>query len=1025
MIVQRYYENLHILHENTMPDRSYYIPASKDMGALVLERKESDRFQLLNGEWKFKYFQSIYDLKDEFFKEDYDSSSFDTIPVPGVWQNHGYDSHQYTNVKYPFPFDPPYVPQDNPCGAYLTTFPFQRDDKAPRTFLNFEGVDSCYYVWLNGSYVGYSQVAHSTGEFDITDYLKNGQNKLAVLVLKWCDGSYLEDQDKFRMSGIFRDVYLLNRPEEFIYDYFITTRLKQDSENTTAFIDIKIKYFKDIVPTELVLTLADGTVIERRRIDDPDTDLSRDYQVQAELEVDSAILWNPEDPYLYTLKLMTEKEVITERIGLREIHIEDKTVYINNTAIKFRGVNRHDSDPVTGFTISTDQMIKDLALMKQHNFNSIRTSHYPNAPVFYQLCDEYGFFVIDEADIEAHGPAEIYYEDNGWENRADRWNEGIANNPEFADAVLDRVKKCVHRDKNRPCVMIWSMGNESAYGVCFENALKWTKEFDPARLTHYESAQYTKKNSKHDYSNLDLYSRMYPSVEMIQEYLDDEPDKPYILCEYCHAMGNGPGDLEEYFRIFQQSDIMCGGFIWEWCDHGIYKGQAKNGKAIYYYGGDHGEFQHDGNFCMDGLVYPDRTPHTGLLEYKNVHRPVRVVSYDQKAGKLTLRNYLDYTDIKDSIAVAYEVNCDGTVIESGYIDVPGIAPHQTKEVDFAPPVPEAGKVFLKLTYCAKKDMPFIKENFVLGFEELSLLNQDGRNQTCVKILENKDVPSTGVKVTGDDAKLVIEGEDFVYDFNKKTGVFDSLNFKGRNLIDEPLDINIWRAPTDNDRNIKWEWYRALYHVAAERAYDTSYEIKDFGVAVKCISSITAPTIQKILDIDTVWTVFNDGKIDVSMDVRKNKEFPFLPRFGLRLFLNQEMDQISYYGMGPAESYIDKHHAASHGMYSGSVEQMHEDYLRPQENGSHFDCSYVTAEADAYGLTAASEKGFSFNASIYTQEELEGKDHNFELIPSYSTVLCLDYAMSGMGSNSCGPELLSRYRFDEDEFTFRLRLVPFA
>ena len=637
MLIPRYYENLHMLHENTMPNRSYYIPASKMMHTLVDHREDSDRFQLLNGEWNFQYYDSIYDLQEKFYEKDFDLSKFDRVEVPGVWQNYGYDRHQYTNIRYPFPFDPPYVPQDNPCGTYVYDFEYKKDESAPKSYLIFEGVDSCFYVWVNGEYVGYSQVSHSTSEFDVTNILKEGKNRVAVLVLKWCDGSYLEDQDKFRMSGIFNDVYLLNRPEQCIYDYYITTAYT-DKE---AKISVEIKYLEDVVPTKISIFDTEGAIVAEKSVD---LESNESGKVSINFAIQDAVLWNPEAPYLYTIVFETENEVITDRVGIREIYIENNVVYFNGKPIIFRGINRHDSDPVTGFTISIDKIKRDMEMMKQHNFNAIRSSHYPNAPFFYQLCDEYGFFVVDEADNESHGPSEIYYEDNEFENKSKRWNETISDNPDFIEATLDRVKRCVEREKNRPCIVIWSMGNECAYGCTFEEALKWTKEFDSTRLTHFESARYHSDKRKYDFSNLDLFSRMYPPFNEIDEYLEDHPDKPFILIEYCHSMGNGPGDFEDYFQKFHKEDIMCGGFVWEWCDHGIYKGVAENGKEMYYYGGDHGEDVNDSNFCMDGLVYPDRRPHTGLLEYKNVHRPIRVLAFNQNEKKITFHNYLDFTN---------------------------------------------------------------------------------------------------------------------------------------------------------------------------------------------------------------------------------------------------------------------------------------------------------------------------------------------------------------------------------------------
>ena len=651
MIVPRYYEDLSVLHDNTMPARAYYMPASKRMDDLVEHRELSDRMQLLNGTWKFQYFDSIYDMKDAFYEDGYSVEGFDEIKVPSVWQMAGYDTHQYTNIRYPFPFDPPYVPQDIPCGAYVHTFDYAKDAAAPKAYLNFEGVDSCFYVWLNGTYVGYSQVSHMTSEFDVTDVLREGENRISVLVMKWCDGSYLEDQDKFRMSGIFRDVYLLKRPEKGIRDYRITTQLDSD----IARINLTAAFYE---PTEVRVKLEDknGAVVSEGVISESG---------ESTFEIVDYTLWNTENPYLYTIILETEQEVIVDHIALRKIEIKNQVIYLNGQKIKFRGVNRHDSDPVTGFTISMEQIKTDLTLMKQHNFNAIRSSHYPNAPFFYEMCDRYGFMVIDEADIEAHGPFMLYRKEDTDYNRFKRWNEKIADDPVWEAAIVDRVKLMVERDKNRFCIVMWSMGNESAYGCNFEKALAWTKGFDPERITQYESARYRNYDVTYDYGNLDLYSRMYPALTEIEEYLEKDGSKPFLLVEYCHSMGNGPGDLEDYFQMIQAEDKMCGGFVWEWCDHAIAHGVAENGKTIYAYGGDHGEVIHDSNFCMDGLVYPDRRIHTGLLEYKNVYRPARVVSYDAASGELVLHNYMDFDDLKDYAEITYELSQDGLVIGKG------------------------------------------------------------------------------------------------------------------------------------------------------------------------------------------------------------------------------------------------------------------------------------------------------------------------------------------------------------------------
>ena len=1059
MIVPRHYKDLSVLHEGTMPDRAYYIPAGRRLSDPVENREESDRIMMLNGTWRFQYFKSIYDLREEFYRPDYDVSGFDEIPVPGVWQNYGYDTHQYTNIRYPFPADPPFVPQDNPCGAYVYRFHYEKSAETPLTFLEFEGVDSCFYVWMNGWYVGYSQVSHALAEFDVTRFLEEGENVLAVLVLKWCDGSYLEDQDKFRMTGIFRDVYLMRRPEECIRDYSVTTRILDDQ----AEITVRASYLNQKCPALATLLDEEGKEVTKFLLTDRHT-----------FTIPSPHLWNSEDPYLYTLHLETEYEVITEQIGIREIAIEGNVVKINGRPVKFRGVNRHDSDPVTGPVVSVAHMRRDLEMMKRHNFNAIRTSHYPNAPMFCQMCDRYGFFVIDEADIEAHGPWMFYYETDTDEERAARWNEMISDNPVWNEAVLDRVRKLIVRDRNRPSVVIWSMGNESGYGCTFERALRWAKEYDPTRLTHYESAYYRGRARRYDYSDIDLYSRMYPTFEDVIRYARSSPDKPYILCEYAHSMGNGPGDYEDYFELIDKYDCICGAFVWEWCDHAVYKGTAQDGRSIYFYGGDHGEYPHDGNFCVDGVVCPDRTPHTGLLEYKNVHRPARVTAFargnsvrdilkaetsprwstagtqDRSAGRtvaldadtrshrpsagpttcvLTLKNELNFTDLSDYLSLEYELNCDDARIASGIISapqLPSIPPHGTGKIFFnLPALPEAGRLFLKISYILRRADAFREEGMVLGFDEIAI-EEERINQVLSAFTGQAAVSASmhaPVRVVESDRRLVLHGDSFVYIYDKISGAFESLTYAGHPLLDRPMELNIWRAPTDNDMYLRKEWEKAGYDRAYSRAYETSCEISGGSALINSSLSMSAPAVQKIMDISAVWKITPAGVITVHMYVRKNPEFPELPRFGLRLFLPESMQSVVYYGMGPLESYADKHRASYHGLFAGTVRDLHEDYIRPQENGSHWNCDYVTVCDNSLSLTAYSFTPFSFNASAYTQEELTAKAHNYELEPCGSTVLCLDAKQNGIGSNSCGPRPQRKYRFDEQVFIYEMTLLP--
>ena len=850
----------------------------------------------------------------------------------------------------------------------------------------------------------------------MTDVLEEGKNRIAVLVLKWCDGTYLEDQDKFRMSGIFRDVYFVNRPENVVYDYFTTTEIQEEQ----AVITVQASYQGKAVPTKLTLYDAEHKEIASQVFQE---NIGTVYTHKAVILVKEPNLWNPEQPYLYTLVLETEGEVITDRIGLREICVKDAVLYVNGTAIKFKGVNRHDSDPVTGFVIGLEQMKKDLQMMKESNFNAVRSSHYPNVPYFYQLCDEYGFFVIAEADNESHGTQSQYLKDSNWENVSRKWNERISDNPEFIPATLDRTQLCVHREKNRPCIIIWSMGNECGYGCTFEEALKWTKGFDSTRLTCYESSFYRSDRRKYDYSNIDIFSRMYPSLEEIQEYMDKKPDKPLLLIEYCHAMGNGPGDLEDYFQIIYEYDVLCGGFVWEWCDHAIYQGQAANGKEKYLYGGDFGEEVHDGNFCMDGLVYPDRTPHTGLLEYQNVYRPARVVSFCQKTGELCLENYMNYVDLKDYIYLVYEVNCDGKLLEKKqFILQESVLPHKKGTILLDIAVPDSGKCYLKVSYHLKHGTSVMAQGSRMGFDEILLKNQDGRNQQATALLETQEQKEAEVQVSETDRFLSVRSDTFFYVYNKLSGLFEQLSVDGEELLETPMELNIWRAPTDNDRKIKQEWIDAGYDRSKARAYDTHWEMNGEGIRIYSTVSVAAVAIQKVLDIEAVWKIYRTGEISVKMHVKKDREFPQLPRFGIRLFLRGEYENLKFYGLGPHESYRDKCRSCSHGLYDTTVEEQHEDYICPQENGSHTDCDYLMLEKENQTVTAVSSRPFSFNVSYYSQEELTRKAHNFELEKSGSTIVCLDYAQNGIGSNSCGPELRKEYQFTEETFTFDMKFL---
>lgn len=1004
MQLKPYYENPSILHVGTMENRAYYIPASPDNAPFSAPREQSDRFQLLSGAWEFAYYHRPSEVPEDFYQPGAVQSGFDRIQVPSVWQNLGYDLPQYTNLRYPIPYDPPYVPRDNPCGAYLRTF--TADPCGMRSYLNFEGVDSCFYVWLNGRFVGYSQVSHSTSEWDVTDFLVSGENTLAVLVLKWCDATYLEDQDKFRSSGIFRDVYLLYRPQNHIRDYFVKTKRSGDE----AEISVSFDFADSAMPVRY--TLLDGETM---------LDQGEAVGDAIRLQIENPHLWNAEDPYLYTLVLETAEESITEQVGIRDVEVRDGVVRVNDRPIKIHGVNRHDSSPFDGPAVSYAHMENDLRIMKQHNVNAIRTSHYPNAPEFYRMCDRYGFYLIDEADLETHGQGSIYRSGD------DESMTLFVHDPVWRDAVVDRIQRLVTRDKNRPCVVIWSMGNESWFGQNLEEAVAWTKAYDDSRLVHYENLG-SPRGYQIDPSGLDLHSRMYASTGEVDDYFAQGNQKPFIQCEFTHAMGNSPGDLEDYFALMEKHDGFVGGLVWEFCDHAVYLGRTPDGRKKYAYGGDCGEFPHDSNFCADGLVSADRTVHTGMLEFKNVFRPARLVDFDAEAHTITLRNKLDFLPLGQKATVRYTFTQDGATVAQGEITDPAvldIAPHETKTVRLDAQWPDEGYCYLKIEYIQRADEAILHSGDSLGFDQVEL---PSRNREIGRLIEADTVRrGQPVEVREDDRFLILSGENFRYLFDKESGAFDSLVYAQSALLTRPMHFHIWRAPTDNDGKIAPVWREAGYDRTVIRTYENRWsKLADGSVQIDTEFSVGAIFIQWILKARASWTVSPDGEIQLTATGDTNPVMPFLPRFGIRTSLPKELSQVAYFGFGPFESYIDKHQASWVDRFVTTVDDLHVDYFHPQENGSHHACRYLRM-TDADGLQPGLEayckdETFAFHASRYTEEELTAKRHNYALEKAPDIELCLDARQSGIGSGSCGPQLLPQYRL-EGSLHFSICLRP--
>lgn len=986
MVLEKYYENLKTLHVGTMENRCYYVPLS--------ENGENRSMTLSGKDWKFAYFPRVEEVPEGFFEEAFGAEGFVETEVPGCWQMNGFDQKQYTNVRYPFPYDPPYVPDENPCGAYIREFALTEEQAGMRQFLYFEGVDSCFYVWVNGRFAGYSQVSHSPSEFEVTGRLRAGQNRLSVLVMKWCDGSYLEDQDKLRFSGIFRDVTLLFRPPVFVHDF--TVRTPVDFECDRAQVEVRFDRREGDMEIQCELIDAGGGLVGAA--------VSRGETVR--IPVERPVLWNAEDPYLYTLKIRTPGEMIVRKVGIRTVSVKDGVILINGRQVKFKGVNRHDSHPVKGMVVSREDAMRDLLLMKEHNINAIRTSHYPNAPWFPELCSVYGFYVIAEADLECHGITTIYG------GSYDGTFGLLAQNPDWKEAFLDRQERNVIRDKNECCVILWSLGNESGYGENFEDAGRWVREYDPTRLVHYEGSIVESAGYKNDLSMLDVMSMMYPPVTWVKDYCQDRRmKKPLILCEFVHAMGNGPGDIEDYMELMNAQDKFCGGFVWEWCDHATWEGKASDGRDIYHYGGDAGEFPHDGNFCMDGLVYPDRRPHTGLLEWKNAIRPVRAQLEDPEEGRVCLRNMQDFSDLSDTVELRYEIRRDGELLAEGEILDLCAKPHETTNIV----IPGLGgytgdKTWLRLIYLQKQDGLLTVRGREMGFDQFALFEEGERE------LELCPAGSVSIEETEDSYWIV--SDRIRYRFGKKAAGFLSLERDGRELTAGPMRWSAWRAPVDNDKYVSPEWKAAGYDRPWTKVYSCAAKAADGTARICCEFSLAGVYRQPFLSAKALWEVNADGAVKLTLDAQKDSAFPWMPRFGLVLTLPEEDSAVRYLGYGPSESYQDKHRASWIDRFETSVDGLHEDYVRPQENGSHYGCY----DAQVGSIRAVGSRPFSFNASFYTEEELTEKPHNYELEKSGRVIWHLDYGMSGVGSNSCGPALLEKYRLDEEEMHWEMLLT---
>ncbi len=938
--MEKYYEEEKVI--NVLPTHAYFIPFENKENVFQA-RETSKRFQTLNGEWSVEEYKTVFDVEDDFYLK----TPKDKIVVPSCLQLYGYDYMQYTNMRYPFPDNPPFTPNRNPAYHYSRYFSVKKDDM--KRYLCFEGVDSCFYLYINNRFVGFSMISHRLSEFDVTDFLVDGENKIDVLVLKWCVGSYLEDQDKFRYTGIFRDVYVLSRPERHVEDYRIDTAL----DGTVGFTLEK--------GAEAVVCFAgvEQKVKEGQRI---------------EFKVENPVYWSAENPHLYDMLIQTDGEYIGEKIGIRTSEIKDGLYLFNGKPIKIRGVNRHDVNAYKGATVSMDDILEDLTLMKKLNVNAIRTSHYPNCPQFYQLCDKMGFYVMSESDLECHGvclnvPSYAKYGND---------YERLGSDPNFTEAIVNRQKCSVLRDKNRPCINFWSLGNEAGYGTNFEKASKWIKSYDPSRPIHYEHAVYVDKSvddgNAYYNSAVDVVSSMYPTIEWIKETLADEREKrPLILCEYCQSMGNGPGDFKAYWDIIEKEERFIGGYVWEWADHSVWK----EGKG-FLYGGDFGEKMHDKNDCINGMVTSDRKIAQKAMEMKKVYEPI---AFRLEDDTLILSSRLFFEAIQATLTITYKEQ--GEIIGEETHNL-CLRPQET--VAFS--VKEAHVTIASVT---------LSEHYGV-LDKGHELARAGWTQEGKAILEGLHKAAVCIQQTP--RYITVKAGETVFKLDKTSGEIVSINKNGE-ILKSPMQFSVWRAPTDNDVRMrrKWDEARLSYAVSEVRECQMLEEKIVFKGYIASMSLIPAVYY-------TLTYTFGENGVSVELDYECEKYVECLPRIGFATEIDEEYENVRYYGYGPYESYIDRRISCIKDIYEDTVSNMEVNYVKPQENGSHYGTEWLELTGGKHVIRV--EGAFSFSTLPHSAKEYTETKHDWELPTRHATHVCIDYFMTGIGSNSCGPALDPQY-----------------
>ena len=1000
--MQQYdWENPHFLQRNREDARAYYIPFESPQAAINGARCDSEKHRSLNGRWAFQYFACCHDVPQTILTADCPLDDWDRLNVPMSWQLGGYEQPVYTNVAYPYPIDMPYVPVDNPAGVYATEVTLSDAELNEQQYIIFEGVSSCFYLYINGKEVGYSQGSHMPAEFLISPYLVPGRNRITVKVLKWCDGSYLEDQDFFRFSGIFRDVYLLSRPQAHVWDVFTKTRFLDDAY-TRAEITAEVTT-KGAPQLTCQLYNPQGTLLEEKAVVDGNVCFT----------VEQTENWTAETPNLYKLVLISDSEALSIAVGIREIAIaKDGALLINGSTVKMKGVDHHDTHPELGYATPMEHMRRDLELMKQHNINTIRTSHYPNTPEFLNLCDVYGLYVIDEADLECHGM--IFLNEETWEYdlNDERWP---VHHPDWREACLERAIRMVERDKNHACIIMWSMGNEAAYGRHHDAMAEWTKAKDDTRLIFYERASICQPEPK----IYDVCSAMYKTIKYMEEWLANENEtRPFFLCEYAHAMGNGPGGLDDYWKFFEKHPRLWGGCIWEWADHAYYKTDA-DGKRYFAYGGDGGELKHDGNFCADGLVLPDRTPTSGLLEAKSAYQYI-AASFDGHAVQL-VNNY-SFTAL-DAFDMLWQLEVDGNITDEGRVSLPSIAPHSEGCIPLSVTPPEhcALGCHLNLFFVTKKGSLWADSGHTVAMVQCKIA--EGKPAPQCADLSGRAAHTLSVVQEGRDYKII--GRDFIYRFDTLHGALYSIMQNGVEFLAEPLYAGVEKAYTDNERKIRLKWEERSFHLTQIRVKNIEEtEHTESVFTLRVTQTLQRLAYAPLVEMVMTYTFTADGTIHVDVDADTLGNLQFLPRFGISFAMPEGHEFLSYYGYGPTENYCDMHNHAYCGRFNTTVTEEYFPYVRPQEHGNHIGVKQAAVyDNEGRGLLFEGE-GFEFCASHFSAAMLEKAAHANELKTDGKTYVRIDYGVSGCGSNSCGPELDEAYRIG-GRMTYGFTVRPFT